>query len=395
MKLMTLTTWLTRNGAPALAGLVIACGAAPGYGGWNPFSPGSPVEVGPKSGQITLADFNGDGHTDILASHPLHGRASLLLGDGRGEFPMVSRTTVTFGYDPSALAVGDINGDKRPDLAVASRQGSTVYVHILLGNGDGEFQEIKESGFPTGQIANKGWKPTLALVDVNGDKKLDLISANGRRNTVNAFYGSGVGQFVPGQTVALDEGFDRYTHIVGDINGDARLDLAVACAMASGDESGRLTILLGNDKGELVKEPELSSDAPAGAQVKTLCDIDGDKRPDIVLTHGELTSVLVQDKDGKLAPSAGSPFDMGHEAFGIAAVNAGLEGNDVLVAATVDSLDVVFADESGQFRHACHTPMPAGPGAYNVAAGDLNGDGKVDIVANSFEGDALSLLLSN
>jgi hypothetical protein len=128
--------------------------------------------------------------------------------------------------------------------------------------------------------------------------------------------------------------------------------------------------------------------------VKTVCDIDGDKRSYVVLTHQESTTALVKNKEGKLVPSSGSPFDMGHEAFGVAAVPAGFAGNDVLAAATVDSLDVIFVDK-GEFRRACHSPIPAGPGAYNVATGDLNGDGHADVVTNSFEGDALSLLLSN
>jgi hypothetical protein len=394
MKRQALTLRLTKHGALALAGLAIACGATPGYAGWNPFSPGSPIEVGPQSGQIAIADFNGDGHGDILASHPLHGRASLLIGDGHGEFPMTGRTTIAFGYDPSALAVGDLNGDKRPDLAVTSREGSTASTHILLGGADDGFQEIKESGLNASPIAGKGWKPALTLVDVNGDQKLDLISADGRTNVVDVFYGTGAGQFVSGQTVILDEGFDNYTRVLGDVNDDGRLDLIVAGAMAEGDEPGRLTVLLGNDQGELVEAPELSVDIPAGAQVKTVCDIDGDKRSDVVLTHQESMTALVQNKERKLVPSAESPFDMGHEAFGVAAVPAGFAGNDVLVAATVDSLDLIYVDE-GEFRRACNSPIPAGPGAYNVAAGDLNGDGQAEVVTNSFEGDTLSLLLSN
>jgi hypothetical protein len=394
MKRQTLTLRLRKQGASAIAGLAIVCGTTPGYAGWNPFSPGSPIEVGPQSGQIAIADFNGDGHGDILASHPLHGRASLLFGDGHGEFPMTGRATIAFGYDPSALAVGDVNGDKRPDLAVASREGSTASTHILLGSADGGFQEIKDSGLNASQITATGWKPSLAIVDVNGDEKLDLVSADGRTNVVGVFYGTGAGQFVSGQTVTLAEGFDNYTRILGDVNDDGRLDLIVAGAMAEGDEPGRLTVFFGNDQGELVEAPELSADIPAGAQVKTVCDIDGDKRSDVVLTHQESMTALVKNEEGKLVPSAGSPFDMGHEAFAVAAVPAGFAGNDVLAVATVDSLDVIFVDE-GEFRRACNSPIHAGPGAYNVATGDLNGDGQADVVANSFEGNALSLLLSN
>jgi hypothetical protein len=384
-----------RLGALAGVGLALFGGSPPACAGWNPFSPGSPVEVGPKSGQIAIADFNGDGHADILASHPLHRRASLALGDGRGEFPMTQRRSLELGYDPSAIAAGDVNADGRPDLAVASRGNATTLVHILLGQGDGRFEEAPESAFSTGKITGKGWKPWLKLADANGDKRLDVIAADGRQNTVTIYLGSGDAQFVAAQTIAVDEGFDRYTHHLGDVNGDDRPDLIVAAAMAEGDEQGRVTVLLSDEKGRLAPAPELSADVPPGAQVKTLCDIDGDKLADIVLTHGESATVLVQGKDGRFAPSSGSPFAMGHEAFGVAAVHAGFDGNDVLVAATAESLDIVYADREGHFQRACGSPIAAGPGAYNVATGDLNGDGKADVVANGFEGNSLSLLLSN
>lgn len=396
MKRESLNRCLPRCGASALIGLAIVCAALPAYAGWNPFTAGTPIDVGPKSGQIAIADFNGDGHGDILANHSLDGRASLLLGDGHGEFPLASRTTIAFGYDAAALAVGDVNGDQRPDLVIVSLDGATATMHVLMNSVDGRFKELKDSSFPVGKIGESGWKPTLALADVNGDKKLDLISANGRQNTVDVFYGSGVGQFFPGQIVTAAEGFGRYSHVVGDLNGDGRADMVVAAANPSGDAAGKLTVLLGNAKGELIVSPELSQDVPAGAQVKTLADINGDKLSDIVLTHGKSSATaLLQSKDGKLAASSGSPFDIGHEAFGMAAIPVGYAGNDVLVAATVDSLDVVFAENGGEFQHACFTPMPAGPGAYHLGAGDLNGDGKPDVVANSFEGNALSVLLTN
>jgi hypothetical protein len=377
----------------ALAVLTVASMAVPGRAGWNPFAPGSPVEIGPQSGQLAVADFNADGHADILASHPLSGRASLLLGDGRGEFPPTKRSVVEFGYDPAAIATGDVNGDDRPDLAVTSRDGSTMHVHILL-NHKGEFKEVNDLLLSTRKVNPKSWKPRLVLADVNGDKSLDLIVADGRQNIVDVYDGSPAGAFAQGQTIDVDKDFDLYTLVAGDVNNDGRIDLVVAGAMAEGDDPARLAVLLGNDKGELVRSEELSQEAPAGAQVKAICDVNGDERSDVVLTHGTKTTMLVQSEQGQLAASPGSPFDMGREAFGIAAVHAGFENNDVLVAATANSLDVIYAHE-GQTRRACNSPIPAGPGAYQVAVGDINGDGKNDVVANSFEGTSLSLLLSN
>jgi hypothetical protein len=130
---------LLRLGAVALAiGSMAAAPAA--RAGWNPFSHGDPIEVGPQSGQLAMADFTSDGHVDILVNHPLGGKATLIAGDGSGTFAKATRTTIEFGYDPAAIAVGDLNGDKHPDLAVATRTKDAARVHILLSDAAGAFK---------------------------------------------------------------------------------------------------------------------------------------------------------------------------------------------------------------------------------------------------------------
>jgi hypothetical protein len=385
---------LLRLGAVALA--IASIAAAPAArAGWNPFSHGDPIEVGPQSGQLAMADFTSDGHVDILVNHPLGGKATLIAGDGSGTFAKATRTTIEFGYDPAAIAVGDLNGDKHPDLAVATRTKDAARVHILLSDAAGAFKEISDRGLAVAHTFNNGWKPSLALTDVNNDGRLDLVAANGRQASIEIFYGTGAGQFAAGQTIELPSGSHDHSYVIEDLNGDARPDLIAAGAPLEEDAPSQLAVYFGDERGELIPARHLSAKLPARARVKTLADIDGDKLQDIVLTHGKQLTVLAQAKDGALAPSTGSPFDVGREAFGIVAVSVGYSGNDVLVAATADSLEVVFADEQGEFRHACHTPMAAGPGAYQVATGDINGDGKLDVTTNSFEGTALTVLLSS
>jgi hypothetical protein len=119
---------------------------------------------------VAVADVNGDGKPDILVANtggvPIcsGGGVGVLLGNGDGTF----KTAVTYcsGGGPVSLAVADVNGDDKPDLVVASS-----LVSVLLGNGDGTFQtavSYESGGYPPDSVA---------VADVNGDGKPDLVVA--------------------------------------------------------------------------------------------------------------------------------------------------------------------------------------------------------------------------
>jgi hypothetical protein len=114
------------------------------------------------------------------------------------------------------VAVADVNGDGRPDLIVANGDDDTV--SVLLGNGDGTFQNQKT--FPV------GYHPVLvAVADVNGDGRLDLITANAGDNTVSVLLGNGNGSFTPASpNNAVSR---RNTPYLADLTGDGLPDSVI------------------------------------------------------------------------------------------------------------------------------------------------------------------------
>jgi len=122
---------------------------------------------------VALGDVNGDGKLDLLFvnSHLMgsvyHGVVSVLLGNGDGTF----RAPVLYDLGPfgaGPLAVADLNGDGKTDVAVVNSSG----LAILPGNGNGTFQNAVTFTSPG------NWANSLAIGDMNGDGKPDLVTAN-------------------------------------------------------------------------------------------------------------------------------------------------------------------------------------------------------------------------
>jgi hypothetical protein len=119
---------------------------------------------------------------DILTTNYGASAVSVLLGNGDGSFQ--SQQTFSVGMGPDSVAVADVNGDGRPDLITANYGSHSV--SVLLGNG-GTFlpDPFSSPGLPPGTFAVGSSPESVSLADVNGDGRLDLITANSRDNTVS------------------------------------------------------------------------------------------------------------------------------------------------------------------------------------------------------------------
>ena len=156
---------------------------------------------------------------------------------------------------------------------------------------------------------------------------------------------------------------------------------------------GRVVILHGDGNGAFKNPVEIP--IPATPRYVTLGDVNGDQRLDIVLTHGgkeggNQLNVLLNQGDSKFAAAA--PYDLDVVAFGVVVADVNQDQRNDLIVATVDSVTVLLNGKSG-FVPAPGSPFQAGPGAYHLALGDLNKDGKPDVAASSFEGKVVTVLL--
>jgi len=220
------------------------------------FQPAVPYASGGYgANSVAVAVLNGNGNPEDLvlanncvsSSNCSNGTVSVLLGNGDGTF----QTAVPYGsggVDAYSVAVADVNADGNPDLLVANDcpdcpAGGTV--GVLLGNGNGTFQTAAAYG-------SGGWESySVAVSDVNGDGNPDVVVANWCASTdcsngsAGVLLGNGNGTF---QTAVAFSSGDFYAAslAVADLNGDGKPDLVLAnsCAGANNCATGSAGVLL-------------------------------------------------------------------------------------------------------------------------------------------------------
>ena len=366
---------------------------------------------------VAVGDFNRDGKLDLVATNYCagsgcaNGSVSLLLGNGDGTF-QAAQTFSSGGLYATAVAVGDFNGDGILDLAVGNENGGYTggAVNVFLGSGDGTFK--------AGQVySTGGLVVSITAGDVNGDGKKDLVAANaclGNCTDVQAapgiavLLGNGDGTF---QTAApySSGGFGVYSVALADMNGDGKVDLVVG-------DNNSVGVLLGNGDGTFQAATLYSSPFLYSIVVS---DMDGDGNPDVVavsncqfgsynVCFNGSASVLLGNGDGSLEGERA--FNTaGNDSQYVAVGDLNGDGNLDLVTADVcpssnnchnDSVSVILGNGDGTFQ-APQSYLSGGvPGGVSVNIADLNGDGKPDLLVTNACDDAncdgtISVLLGN
>ena len=340
--------------APATSAAVVQTVISLATGGFTT----STLPVGMTPYFVTAADLNGDGIEDvILTAAPSN--VAVFLGVGNGTFQ--NRTTVSLSNYPNSLAVGDFNGDGKPDIAVAMNNAGMLAV--LLGNGDGTLQALTYITIGTA-IAG------LAVADFDGDGKADLVVSLWNPGAIAVLLGNGDGTFQAPLVSSVGHPYSGRI-VVGDFNGDRKPDVAVAS-----QDTGQVVVLLGNGDGTFQAPANNAVFAPDSL---TVADLNGDGKLDLVV-GGESPSVyvLLGNGDGSFQPAVSYSAGGYNSAVAIGDFNG--DGKlDVAVASSVwNYVAILLGNGDGTLRAAA--TLPTGLNPQSLAVGDFNGDGASDIV---------------
>ena len=231
------------------------------------------LTVGTDPRGIAIGDFNGDGKPDVAVVDRGTNAVSILLGKGDGTF--VSAASYAVGFDSIALAVGDFNGDGKLDLVTANRAAYTI--SILLGNGDGTFGNHVDYTAGTEPMA-------VTVGDFNEDGFLDVAVVNNADNTVSIFLGVGNGTLL--NPVIYSVGAGPIAIVTGDFNGDGNLDLA-----AANSGSDTVCVLLGNGDGTFQNAAFYATGSDPSGLIAT--DLNGDGKLDLIAANDGSNSISV------------------------------------------------------------------------------------------------------
>lgn len=321
-----------------------------------------------------LADMNGDGKLDLLGLNGVTGHVTLMLGHGDGTFGAIS----TVGTAVNSFAVGDLDGDKIPELVTTSGiSGAAVppgTLAVYTNKGDATFSAPVD--LPVSSPAH-----SVLVADVNGDGRLD-IAAGCELSTLDIFVNKGGGQFAP-EVSYIDSGpapgaptgsLYALQVAAGDLNGDGATDLAVVIG-----DFGRLTFLI--NKGDGTFSSSVTLPTPNFHQILSptsvvLADMNGDGKADFVAGGGGDNGQIFLTTGADLtAPGLGSVLNGGNI---LAVVDMNGDGHlDVVLPGSPNGAIYGLFLGGGDGVTGEHVSF----GPYTATAvGDVNGDGKPDLV---------------
>ena len=383
--MMRPSTFLLLAGLSALTGPVAAQSVS--FASYAAYPMGPPC--GPSA--VAVVDINGDRKPDILTANSYNNTVGVLLNTGTGTFPAAATlyaaggiSASTGGLATTGIAVADLDGDGNPDVVMANSGSNTV--SVLKGSGTGTLQA------PLTYSTGSNSQPcSVVLADMNGDGHPDLLTPNKNSTKVGVLLGNSNGTFQPVVEYATGTASGPQRLAAADVNNDGYLDVVTANA------TNAVKILLGNGNGTLQAATTYTTTLATVTSI-AVADVTGDGQADLLLAGSTsapagAVGVLPGNGNGTFQPgslylSAGGPPSR------IVVADLNQDGVLDLVTPNVDdrvsnlasnSLNVFLGSGNGIFKPAVAYGVGGKYQPLDVAVADVNADGRPDLICAHYQ----------
>ena len=351
------------------------------------FQPALHYDTSSGPADVETVDVNRDGRLDVIVAERFSDTVAVFLGNGDGT--LGARHSFFAGPGPVDIAVGDFNRDGKPDLAIADASDDLSFgeVSILRGNGDGTFDLIDHhvTGYGTDGVV---------IADFDRDGKLDVAATTGSATAYqdNLAFLRGHGDGTVAEPTYTDVRAFPSSLAAGDLNRDGIPDLVLEADSVPIDNGG-IYVLRGRGDGTFATPVEYLGDAkPTSVR---LADVDRDGRLDIVATAlvGGSRRLVVLPGTGTGGFGAPVTSDSVTDLRALSIADVSGDGVPDVIGTRSGSADVQVAVGIGNRRFAAPQAVPAGlQDSRATAVGDLDKDGRVDVVASDFLLDQVVVL---
>ena len=340
---------------------------------------------------LAVGDLRGDGRLSAVvasegdAGDPIRDELSVYTGSPRGGLQAQSSMTLQGGVGGESLAIGDINGDGREDLAVVN---ALDILEVWLQDAGGVFSATPSLGLTTG--ASPGG---LVIGDLDQDGFNDVALTARDRGVILVFLQHASGALGPDPDLVLTGTSLPEELAIGDLDGDGRLDLAATGALGA----DRVQIYLQNSAGVLASSPSASLVTGSRPGPVDIRDLNGDGRGDLlVLEPGDRSlSLWLQSEDGSLPRTATKTIAT--DGFPGALSVGDYDGNGLEDLAVLD-LDggevVIFLNDAASgIETVPSLRLKSGRGSEWLSTGDLDGDGRTDLAVTNLDAATITVWL--
>jgi hypothetical protein len=359
-----------------------------GYGN-GAFSSQITFSIGSSSDpwSITIGDFNNDSRLDVAVANSGTNNVGIFLGYGNGSFSSQATYSTGSSSNPWSVAVGDLNNDGHPDIAVANWGTSNVGIFIGYGNGSFTTQQTKSTAYASEPLP-------VAVVDFNADGRLDIMVANYLANNIGIFLGDGNGTFSSQTTYDTGAGSGPSSIAVGDFNNDSRLDSVVANI-----ETNNIGVFLGYGNGTFSSQTTFSTSNDSQPVAVAIGDFNKDNRLDIAVANLGTNNIVIFLGYGNGTFVSQATYSTG-SGSGPLSIAVGDFNNDsrldiVVTNFWVDNIGVFLGYGNGTFSNQTTYSTKKGSGPTYAVVGDLNNDGRLDIMVTLFSGFGIIVFLGN